>query len=109
MKKLINKIFGELQYIVTVCDMYGSVSKHKFTYIKEIDDFVDELNEPGNYQYMIQKIEKIRVFTFKYNKEIIHTPLGFQVEGVTEKHSVNDYPYSFFKIDDSLAKVTRKR
>ena len=101
-------MFGELNYIVTVCDMYGSVQKQKFTSIKKINDFVDELNEPENYQYMIQKIEKIRVFSFRYKKEIIHTPLGFQVEDVTEIHSVDNYPYSFFKIDDSLNNVTRK-
>jgi hypothetical protein len=106
-KEIISKYIGRIEYVVTTLNVSGSVNIDRFNTIKDVDDFVISINnEP---YWFVQKIEKIRKYNFKYNKNIIHTPLHFSMENVTETHNCNDYNYSFLKIDESLTNVTRKK
>lgn len=57
---------------------------------------------------MIEKIEKIRRYDFKYKKEIIHTPLWFSCDS-TETYSLDNQEYQFFKKDDSLQNIKRTK
>jgi hypothetical protein len=57
---------------------------------------------------MIQKIEKVRKFNFKYKKNIIHTPMFVQGEP-TEMYNLDGWSYSFLKIDGSLKNVIREK
>ena len=56
---------------------------------------------------MVQKIDKIRMFDFKYNKKIKHTPLHFQHDDVTEIFNLDDWDYRFLKKDKSLNNIIR--
>jgi len=105
LKQLISKYFGNTQYVVTIINVSLSVQKHKFNTIKHVDEFVDEINNET--YWMVQKIEKIRMFDFKYNKEIKHTPLYFQHDAVTEMYNLEDWDYSFLKKDESLKSIIR--
>jgi hypothetical protein len=104
-KQLISKYIGNIQYVVTIINVSLSVQKHKFNTIKEVDEFVDEINNET--YWMVQKIEKIRMFDFKYNKEIKHTPLHFQHDVVTEMYNLENWDYSFLKKDKSLNNIIR--
>jgi hypothetical protein len=105
--KLISKYIGNIEYIVTVVGFEGGVSQNKCKTIKEIDDLVNEINSSTYHQ--VQKIEKFRKYSYKYNKNVLHTPLWFQVDDVTEMHNCDDYDFSFLKINDSLTNVTREK
>lgn len=104
-KQIISKYIGNIQYVVTIINVSLSVQKHKFNTIKEVDEFVDEIN--NEIYWMVQKIEKIRMFGFKYNKEIKHTPLHFQDDDVTEMYNLENWDYSFLKKDKSLNNIIR--
>ncbi len=55
----------------------------------------------------IQKIEKIKKYPFVCKKPIIHKPLWFNLDGLTENDKVDDWNYTFLQIDDSLSDVSR--
>ena len=104
-KQIISKYIGNIQYVVTIINVSLSVQKHKFNTIKEVDEFVDEIN--NEIYWMVQKIEKIRMFDFKYDKKVKHTPLHFQHDAVTEMYNLEDWDYSFLKKDESLKNIIR--
>jgi hypothetical protein len=104
-KQLISKYIGDIQYIVTIINVSLSVQKHQFNTTKQVDEFVDEINDDT--YWMIHKIDKIRMFDFKYNKKIKHTPLHFQHGDVTEIVNLEDWDYSFLKKDKSLNNIIR--
>jgi hypothetical protein len=104
-KQLISKYIGNIQYIVTIINVELSVQKHQFNNTKQIDEFVDEINNER--YWMVQKIEKIKIFDFKYNKKIKHTPLFTQHNTVTEMYNLNDWDYSFLKKDKNLNNIIR--
>lgn len=104
-KQLISNYIGDIQYVVTIINVSLSVQKHKFNTAKQVDEFVDEIN--NDTYWMVQKIEKIRMFDFKYEKKIKHTPLHFQHDTVTEIYNLEDWDYSFLKKDESLNNIIR--
>jgi hypothetical protein len=103
-KKLLLKYIGKIEYIVTITNTGGEIEKYCFYKTKDLDVFVNEIN--AEIYWMVEKIEKIKRFDFKYNKEIIHTPLWFQ-NTFTEKYKLDDCEYSFFMGDDSLQNIKR--
>lgn len=109
-RKIINyityKLFGNLEYVVTVVHTNGNITEMIYKSLKEVDNFIIEIN--NSTYYSIQKIEKIRKFKFEYNKTISHKPLWFRLDGVTENHNIDSHEYSFLKIDKSLIHVIRE-
>lgn len=104
-KQLISKYFGNIQYMVTIINVSGQFQKHKFNTIKQVDEFVDEINDET--YWMVQKIEKNRMFDFKYDKKIKHVPLHFKHDDVTEMYNLGDHNCSFLKKDKSLNNIIR--
>ena len=104
-KKLIQKYIGKIQYIVTIINVDLSIQKHQFSTIQQVDEFVNEVNNTP--YWMVQKIEKIRTYNFIYNKQILHSPLWVQADGVTEMHNIETYDFSFLKQDKSLINIIR--
>ena len=104
--KLINKYIGKIEYIVTLLGVDGDIKKHTFKSIKDVDIFVYEVNNETYWD--VQKIEKIRRLDFIYNKDVIHTPLWFNMENVTELHNCNNHDFSFIKKDISLKNIKRQ-
>ena len=101
-----SKLFGNLEYVVTVVNTDGRRCIKRFKNLKEVDDFVFEIN--NSTYYSVQKIEKIRKIDFEYNKTISHTPLWFRLDGTTEIQNIDNTDYSFLKIDKSLINVVRE-
>ena len=61
---------------------------------------------------MIQKIEKIRIFKFSFNENVIHKPLYFYLEDICEKRNVDEtkeIEFSYLKKDKSLTNVNYKK
>ena len=108
-KNLYKKLFGELVYVVTIESIYGERSIYEVNDIKIIHEQVNELNEDGQYHHMVSKVEKKRVYPFKYDKLIKHYRLTFAKDGLTEKvySEKDDHIYSFLIIDKSLTNVKR--
>jgi len=104
-KKYKAKYIGNIQYVVTIINVSLSVQKHQFNTTKQVDEFVDEIN--NDTYWMVQKIEKTRMFDFQYDKNIKHTPLHFQHDAVTEMYNLEDWDYSFLKKDKSLTNISR--
>ncbi len=104
-KKYKAKYIGNIQYVVTIINVSLSVQKHQFNTTKQVDEFVDEIN--NDTYWMVQKIEKIRMFDFQYDKNIKHTPLHFQHDAVTEMYNLEDWDYAFLKKDKSLTNISR--
>lgn len=102
-KNIFNKYIGNIEYIVTIVNVSLLVEKRVFSNIKEVDEFVKLVNLEAYWD--VQKIEKIRRFSFAYNKEIVHSPLHFCVEDVTEMRNCDNYDYSFLKKHESLLNV----
>lgn len=103
--KIISKYIGNLEYVVTIVSTDGSVGKRIFKNTKEVDNFVIEINKETYYD--VQKIEKFRRYDLKYNKNVLHTPLWFKADDVTEMYNYDNYDYSYIIIDESLTNVTR--
>jgi len=104
-KKFASKYIGSLEYVVTIVNVNGEVVRNFCKNIKEVDAFVIEIN--GETYYDVQKIEKFRRYSFKYNKKVLHTPLWFEYDNVTEMYNCDNMEYSFLKIDESLTNVIR--
>jgi hypothetical protein len=110
--KLIKSIFkffninpGKLEYVVTVVNVSGEVKKYTFKNIKDVNGFVTDVNSETYWN--IQSIEKIKRYEFTYNREVIHSPLFFTMENVTEKQYVDDHDYSFLIKNSSLKNIRR--
>lgn len=105
-EKILNKLFGKVEYVVTIVDSSGSVKRSNgLSTIKEVDELIADVNSD---RYMnVQKIEKIRRYDFKHDKEILHSPLFFVAENVTEAEYVDDQEYSFLKKHESLTNIKR--
>lgn len=103
--KFVQKYFGKIQYITTIVNVSGTIETYGFNSLKELDIFV--LNINGEKYWDIQKIEKFRRFSFQYKNQIIHSPLHFCLENVTEKAKFLGYEYSFLKKHESLLSVKR--
>jgi hypothetical protein len=104
-QNILYKYIGKKEYVVTAVSVDGEVKHGTFFTIKEVDDFVNKINVEKYYD--VQKIEKIRKCHFKYNKEIIHSPLWFSLENVTEDEFCVNHEYSFLKKHESLQNVKR--
>ena len=105
-KKIKSKYIGNIQYVVTTINVSLCIKKYKFNSIKEVDEFVEEINNET--YWMVHKIEKIRNFDYQYNKNIKHSPLHFCNDTITEIYNINNQDYSFLKIDNSLTNVSRQ-
>lgn len=90
--KLLLKYIGKIEYIITITNSIGEIKKYQYVSIKDVDAFVNEIN--AEIYWMIEKIEKIRRYDFKYKKEIIHTPLCFSCDK-TETFSLDNKAYQF--------------
>jgi hypothetical protein len=108
-KNLYKQLFGELIYVVSVMSIYGEETRYEIKDLSIIDKESEKLNDKLQYHHMISKIEKKRVYPFKYNKLIKHTPLTFQKEGLTELiyNEKYNHKHSFLIIDESLTNVKR--
>jgi hypothetical protein len=108
-KNLYKHLFGELIYTVSVMSIYGEETWYEIKDLKIIDKEVEKLNADSEYHHMIRKIEKKRVYPFKYNKLIKHKRLTFQKEGLTELvyNEKYDRKSSFLITDKSLTNVKR--
>ncbi len=105
-ENFINKYIGKTKYIVRLINSEGTIEEYTLTIKKELDAFVIQTNEERYWQ--VQKISKRRELLFKYNKEVIHSPLFFSKKGITEKDTIETgLEYSFIKIDESLINVKR--
>lgn len=96
---------SKIEYVVTIVNVSGEVQNHTFYKLKSVDAFVSEVNMDTYWD--VQKIEKFKKYNFKYDKEIVHSPLWFKLENVTETHSCNKCDYSFLKKHDSLIHIKR--
>ena len=97
-KSFFDKIFGNIEYVVTIISVDGSVQKHLFSKIIEIN---------GERYFNIQKIEKFRRYDFSYKKQILQSPLFFYKDDVTEMEYFINHEYSFIKKDVSLKNIER--
>jgi hypothetical protein len=134
-KNLINKYIGKIEYVVTILNVDGEGKQFSFHTLKEVDDFVISINKERYWD--VQKIEKFRRYSFVYDKQVIHSPLWFRNEDVTETHIIRkeydkqifnrafslcdgdkdmtekihniikDHEFSFLKKHGSLSNVTR--
>lgn len=102
---IIQKYLGKIEYLVTIINNGGEIQQHIFYNIKKVNEFVDEINLE-NY-WNVKSIAKIRRCHFKYNHQIIHSPLWFQLEKVTETEYVENHDYSFILKDTSLTNIKR--
>ncbi len=83
-----NKKSGKVEYHVTALNVAGQVQKPVVFTLKELDTLVAELN--ADPYWSVQKIDKFKRYTdFVYDKEILQSPLHFQLEGVTEIENIN--------------------
>lgn len=105
LSKLLNKIFGKKEYNVTVVNVSGSLELHTIYNKSDLDLFVRDLNKMTYWD--VQKIEKFRKYDFIYEKNVVHSPLYFSLEDVTERETVWGTEYSFLKKDKSLSIVNR--
>lgn len=104
----LNKIktyVGEIEYVVTIVNVSGEIQRHIFYNKQKIDAFVCEVNTEK--YWCVQKIEKIRRYEFVYNHEIIHSPLWFNLDGVTEVNCVENNEFSYLIKDKSLCNIKR--
>lgn len=104
-KKILFKYIGTPEYIVTAVNVSGQVEKYICNTKKEVDAAVIEIN--NDIYWDVQKIEKFRRYDFSYKNEIIHSPLHFCLDDVTEEEYVIDHNYSFLKKHDSLENIKR--
>lgn len=105
LKIIHRKYIGVIEYVVTITNVSGEIQRYIFYSVIKVNDFVTEIND--NKYWNIQKIEKLRRQHFEYFHEIIHTPLWFQLENVTETAYVGDSAYSFLVKDESLKNIKR--
>jgi len=105
LKNLYRKLFGRIEYIITILGVGGEVQKYTANTIAEVDEIISDCN--GERYLQVQKIEKIRKFDFIYKGEVLHTPLWFNIEGVTETGFIGKQGYSFVVKDNSLACIKR--
>jgi len=103
--ELITKYFGKIEYIVTVINVSGSVEHHPFFHMDDVDSFVDNVN--AEMYWDVQKIEKLRRYDIKYKKLVVHSPLFFSLEDVTETENLWGNDFSFIKKDKSLNNINR--
>lgn len=102
-KNIFNKYIGRIEYRVFIIDSSGRVIQYCFYTLKDVDTFVTDINLE---KYVcVQKIEKIRRFSFIYNKQIIHSPLHFCLEDITEMRNCDNHDYSFPKKHESLKNI----
>lgn len=102
-KNILNNYIGRIEYIVSILDSSGRVMQYRFYNLKDVDTFVADINLE---KYVcVQKIEKIRRFSFTYDKQIIHSPLHFCLEDVTEMRNCDNHDYSFPKKHESLVNI----
>jgi len=104
-KTLLSKNKRKTEYNITTVNVNGNIKSFRFYSIKDVDNFIIEINNEKYWN--VQKIEKLRKYKFKYNKEIAHSPLFFDLENVTENDIVNNQDYSFLKKHKSLENINR--
>lgn len=105
MKKIYYKFFGKLKYVISIISVDLRVEKFEYYSIKLMNEFIEIVNNEK--YWMVHKIEKIRCFNFKTNKQIIHKPLFGTHEDITEIVDIDNTNYSFLKKHDSLNNIIR--
>lgn len=104
-KKISQKYFGKIEYLVTIINNGGEIQQHIFYNIKKVNEFVDEINLEKYWN--VKSIAKFRRYNFKYNHQIIHSALWVQHEKVTETSNVENQDYNFLLKDESLTNIKR--
>ncbi len=102
---IIKKFFGNIEYVITIVNVSGDVKKLIFYKLKDVDGFVSKINVDEYWD--VQKIEKFRRFKYTYKNKVIHSPLHFCLDDITEKEFVNNHDYIFIKKDKSLENINR--
>ena len=104
-QNIFHKYFGKIEYVITIVNVSGSVKHYIFYNLKDVNGFVNEINAETYWD--VQKIEKFRKFEYTYKNRIIHSPLHFCLDDVTEKEYVTNHDYSFLKKHKSLENINR--
>lgn len=102
---LIKNLIGNVEYIVTSVNKNGDVQQNKIHKYCDVIEFVSNINNEKYWN--VQKIEKIRRLDFNYNNEIVHKPLWFQIDNVTESDLIDGQNYSFLKKHKTLKNIKR--
>ena len=105
LQNIFYKYFGKLEYLITIVNVSGSVKHFIFYKLKDVNGFVSEINAETYLD--IQKIEKFRRFEYTYKNKVIHSPLQFCLDDVTEIEYVTNHDYSFLKKHKSLKNINR--
>jgi len=105
-KNILGKCIGKVEFIVTITNVSGCVEKYTLDSMKNVESYVCGINSEA--YWMVSEIEKIRRLNFNFNKEVIHTPLHFSLDTVTERDKCSGYEYNFLKINESLKNIKRK-
>jgi len=106
-----NKKSGKVEYHVTTLNVSGQVQQLVEHTVKELDGLVANIN--ADPYWSVQKIEKFKRYTdFVYEKEIVQSPLHFQLEGVTEMvdvqtENIGIHAFSYVLKDKSLTNIKR--
>ena len=97
---------GKVEYVVTMISVDGVVKKPIVHTVKELNELVKEINT--EVYWSVQSVEKFKRYTdFIYEGEVLHTPLHFKLDGVSETDNIGTQPYSFLLKDKSLSNVKR--
>lgn len=100
-------INGSIEFLVRIVNVSGQIENHTFDNLHDVNTFVIEIN--NEIYWMVQMIEMYKKFNFVYNEEIIHSPLHFSLENVTESDLIDNNNLSFLIIDKSLKNVKRTK
>jgi len=102
---LVLKYVGRIEYVVTSVHVSGSVDVGNYSTLKDVNAFVNDINTDRYWD--VQKIEKFRRYDFKYHKEVLHSPMHFRIENVTEMETLNTYAFCFLLKHKSLTNTRR--
>lgn len=102
-----NNRSGKVEYQITILNVGGIVNQYIVYNKKDLDSLVNEVNLDK--YYSIQKIEKFKRYEYQYDKEIIQSPLHFDLTDITEIGCVDgvDRSFSFMLKHKSLLNIKR--
>ncbi len=103
LKKLINKIFGQVEYHVQSVNSPGQVNRSIVYSKKELNKLIDDVNKDTYFN--VQSIKKYRKFNYKYNGMVRHTPLWFSLDNVTTVKEMVGIEYRVLIPDESLTNI----
>ncbi len=108
-EKIKNRVFGKIEYHVEVVNvsMYGKIV---ILYSrKDLNEYIKSINE-SEYD-MVRSVKKYRKFDFVFNGLILHSPVHFDSEGITESKKIKDSynGHRYLKKDESTPNVKPKK